>query len=166
MENLQIYLESLTKLAFIYNDLTRSELSYCKISIERANAAIRDAQSKLQTAFHDWLLAASQISRNEEGEARPSHISSECLSALTAVVKFFESDKTQFSAVLDTWIEVRSNYLATYCEPFFVAAQTFEKKAGTYAKGSHPIAQAFKEAIQLLEVKTRMPKVSHFLILS
>lgn len=152
MENLDIYLESLTRLAIIYNDLTRSDLSYCKISIERSSSALRDAQSKVQTAFHDWLAEASQITRNDEGETKPAPVSSECLSALSAIVRFFESDKAQFNALMDTWIEVRSNFLASYCEPFFVAAQSFEKKAGAYEKGSHPIAQAFKEAIQILEV--------------
>lgn len=152
MENLTVYLESLTRLAIVCNELSCSELSYCKISIERASAAMRDSQSKVQAAFHSWLQACSQASITEDGQSRLVPVSSEYLVALSSIVKFFEADKTQISSLLATWIELRSNFLASYCEPYFVAAQSFEKPATGYAKGSHPIAQAFREAIQLLQV--------------
>ena len=152
MENLTIYLDSMTKLAIIYNDLNNSELSHCKISIERTSAALRDAQAKVQTAFHDWLLESSQTCANEEGELRPLPFTPECLLALSTIINFFEADKKQLTALLNIWIEIRSNFLASYCEPFFVAAQSFEKKTGAYTSGSHPISRAFREAVEILEV--------------
>lgn len=150
MENLFVYLESMARLDSIVKNLSSSDLAYCKISIERANSALRDAQTKLQAAFHDWLVNCSQLRSSDDGNLIPAPLTPEMIAALSGIVNFFAGDSVKFAALIATWIDVRSNFLASSCEPLFVAAQNFEKKAG-YVRGSHPLAKAYQSAKLLLE---------------
>jgi hypothetical protein len=68
IESLLVYLDSISRLEAILQDLTHSDLSHCKISIERATAAATDARQKLQAAFRSWLssdTASSAVAASE-----------------------------------------------------------------------------------------------------
>lgn len=137
IESLLVYLDSVSRLEAILQDLTHSDLAHCKISIERASAAVTDARQKLQNAFRSWITTESA--------------NSDVTSALQTVVNFSLNSPTHFSALISDWIEIRSNILAASCEPLFVQSQSFEKDPSGYQPGSHPLPEAFAHARSLLQ---------------
>jgi exocyst complex component 7 len=142
IESLLVYLDSISRLEAILQDLTHSDLSHCKISIERATAAATDARQKLQAAFRSWLSSDT---------ASSAVTASELSMALQTVINFSLNFPTHFSALISDWIEIRSNYLATSCEPLFVQAQSFAKDPCGYQPGSHPLPEAFAHSRTLLQ---------------
>lgn len=143
IESLLVYLDSISRLEAILQDLTHSESSHCKISLERAAAAVTEARQKLQVAFRSWLST---------DESTPSLSPSIDLTvALQTVVNFSLNSSTHFSSLISDWIEIRSNYLASSCEPLFVQSRAFEKDPSGYQAGSHPLPAAFAHARTLLQ---------------
>ena len=139
IESLLVYLDSITRLETILQDLSYSDLAHCKISIERASSAILDARQKLQSAFRSWLTSETKTP--------------ETTVALQTVVNFSLNSPNHFSALISDWIEIRSNYLAASCEPLFVQSQSFEKDPSGYQPGTHPLPSAFAHARTLLQTE-------------
>lgn len=152
LDNLTVYLDAIVRLDGIVRELSVSDLAHCKISVERASVARNDAHGKIHRAFHDWLL--QQSAPPPDPFALPP-ASVETVAPLATIARFFLPDVTQFGAVIATWVEVRSNFLASACEPFFLAAQNFDKQGASYVRGSHPLIRAMQVAFQLLQVSKR-----------
>lgn len=165
IDNLMVYLDSITRLEAIHHDLTHSELAHCKISLERITAAISDARSKVEAAFRSWLTEAklgfigctvadsgSNESIPESSQGAPETLDT-IAQALQIIVNFSLNSPAHFSALIADWIEIRSNYLAGSCETLFVQAQSFEKADGKWIEGSHPLPRAFQHARSLLQAE-------------
>lgn len=117
LDNLLIYLDSMSRLGAILGDLNGSGLGHCRISLERAATALQDARQKVDQAFRDWLAKEPDSSTAE---------------ALQIIVDYaLNSSNDHFSALVVDWIEVRSNLLAASLESFFSQAQTYEKDGST-----------------------------------
>ena len=164
LDNLLLYLDSITRLEAIHHDLAHSELSHCKISLEKTSAAISDARGKVEAAFRAWLsdvkfqgtLQISEMGSNEsipEATPKPSIDLDNMAQSLQTIVNFSLNSPAHFSALIADWIEIRSNYLAGSCETLFAQAQAFEKDPNGYQLGSHPLPRAFEHARTLLEAE-------------
>lgn len=167
MENLLVYLDSITRLEAIHHELTHSDLSHCKISIERASAAITDSRAKIESAFRNWLneakvqagplvLQATEIGSNESisDATNKSSVDLDSLAqSLQTIVNFSLNSPGHFSALISDWIEIRSNFLASSCETLFAQAQAFEKDPNNYRSSSHPLPRAFDHARSLLQAE-------------
>ena len=151
IDNLMVYLDSITRLEAIHHDLTHSELAHCKISLERITVAISDACSKVEAAFRSWLTEAklgctgctvadcgSNESIPESSQGTPETLDT-IAQALQIIVNFSLNSPAHFSGLIADWVEIRSNYLAGSCETLFVQAQSFEKADGKWIEGSHPL---------------------------
>lgn len=147
IDNLLVYLDSIERLEAINQELTLSELGgHFKMSLERTNAALQDARSKLQLAFKNWLIESYQTTKKTSSEEEDETIST----ALKTIINFSMNSPTQFSALIADWIDIRSNYLASSCESLFAQAQAFEKDPSGYRQGSHSLPAAFSNALSLL----------------
>ena len=164
IDNLMVYLDSITRLEAIHHDLTHSELAHCNISLERITAAISDARSKVEASFRSWLTEAKlqctggSVAESGSNESIPESTQTpETLDtiaqALQIIVNFSLNSPAHFSALIADWIEIRSNYLAGSCETLFVQAQSFEKADGKWIEGSHPLPRAFQHARSLLQAE-------------
>lgn len=166
MDNLLVYLDSITRLESISHDLGHSDLSHCKISLDRTTATVADARGKVEAAFRSWLgevrtqgsivseIAGSNESIPEAAAASSPTVDLDFLAqSLQTVVNFSLNSPTHFSALVADWIEIRSNYLAASCETFFAQAQSFEKDPNGYQPGSHPLPRAFEHARTLLQAE-------------
>lgn len=137
IDTLLVYLDATTRLESIHNDLVHSELAHCKISLDRASAAISDSREKLHVAYRAWL---------SEDDSNDSIVQ-----ALKTIVDYSLPSPAYFSALITDWIEIRSNYLAASCEALFAAAQNFEKDPAGYQPGTHPLPEAYNQARSLLQ---------------
>jgi hypothetical protein len=173
-ETLLVYLDSMTKVAELINALQTPALDHCKMSLERAQSALHEAQNKTQTLFHD--LHQSLSSKPLFHETANVH-DTETLHALKTIADYFKNDRVQFKALQSIWIEVRSNTLAARCEPFFAAALSTARKehapsatqpasasamaspvssrsaksaASAFPPSSCPLGDAMREAIEAL----------------
>lgn len=153
MDTLLVYLDAIGRLESLVGSLASPELSHCKISLERATSALSEARSKLQGAFHDWLAESSRLSLLEMQQAAEDETSSELIvasvdqetiTALGTVCSFNVGNPHAFSDLVVTWVEIRSNFLASACEPFFGAAQS--------GGSGKLLPKAYKIARKILEV--------------
>ena len=163
MDNLLVYLDSITRLESINHELAHSELGYCKISLERTATTISDARGKVEAAFQSWLGDAKTqgtsalISGSNESipevSSKPDIDLDYLAQLLQTIVNFSLNSPSHFSALIIDWIEIRSNYLAASCEALFAQAQAFEKDPNGYRPGSHPLPRAFEHARSLLQAE-------------
>lgn len=162
-DSLTLYLDSINNLDSIYRNMsTKHHLSYCKISLERISLALTDGKSKLLAAFHDWLQEESStlahlddVTTDNTSPISNSNISintPQTLVALNIISSHCLASPSQFSSIINTWIDLRSNYLASSCEPLFLSSQSYNPTTNT-TKPSHPLPKAFRLAHQLLETE-------------